>query len=157
MKSLKSYILALATLISAGAWNAVQADPVSSTEYQAVLETANNYFNGLATGNQEMIAKAFDLEAGHLKYVTTDKETGEEYVRVIAFDEFAKQFTEHKTETWKSEILSIDIVDNHMALVKLNFDTPRTHYVDYLVMYKRKAGWRIVSKTFVAHQLNTEQ
>ncbi len=153
----KKFTMAMASALCFSLSFTVQADPVSSTEYQAVLETANNYFSGLATGNQEMIAKAFDLEAGHLKYVTTNKETGEEYVRVISFDEFAKQFTEYKTETWKSEILSIDIVDNHMALVKLNFDTPRTHYVDYLVMYKRKAGWRIVSKTFVAHQLNEQK
>ena len=129
----KKFTMAMASALCFSLSFTVQADPVSSTENQAVLET------------------------GHLKYVTTNKETGEEYVRVISFDEFAKQFTEYKTETWKSEILSIDIVDNHMALVKLNFDTPRTHYVDYLVMYKRKAGWRIVSKTFVAHQLNEQK
>lgn len=157
MKMIRNAIAVLVATLGMIAPSASQADPVTVDEYAAVIETANNYFNGLATGNQEMIAKAFDLEHGHLKYITTDKETGEESVRVILFKEFAAQFTKRREETWTGEILSVDIVDNHMALVKMNFDTPRTHYVDYLVMYKRKEGWRIVSKTFVAHQLSEQK
>jgi len=37
-----------------------------------------------------------------------------------------------------------------MAMVKLDFDTPKTHYIDYLVMYKRESEWRIINKTFIA-------
>ncbi|WP_283235351.1 nuclear transport factor 2 family protein [Pseudoalteromonas rubra] len=37
-----------------------------------------------------------------------------------------------------------------MAMVKMDFHTPKTHYIDYLVMYKREGAWRIVTKTFVA-------
>ncbi len=157
MKKIRNVVLGMIAALSMIAPSASYADPVTIDEYAAVIETANNYFNGLTTGNQEMIAKAFDLEHGHLKYITTDKETGEESVRVILFKEFAKQFTKSREETWTGEILSVDIVDNHMAMVKMNFDTPRTHYVDYLVMYKRKEGWRIFSKTFVAHQLNEQK
>jgi len=51
-----------------------------------------------------------------------------------------------------AKILSVDIVDDKMAMVKLDFDTPKTHYVDYLVMYKRNNQWRIVNKTFVANK-----
>jgi len=126
------------------------AEPVSGKEYQAVVETAFNYFNGAANGDQKLLAKAFDLDFGHVKMIRVDKETGKETIRTVTLKEFSGYFKKATKDTWEANILSVDIVDEKMAMVKLDFDTPKTHYIDYLVMYKRDNDWRIINKTFVA-------
>ncbi len=97
---------------------------------------------------QVVIRLAFDLEFGHIKMIRLDKESGEESVRTLPLSEFVKFFKEATKDTWEAKVLSVDIVENKMAMVKLNFDTPKTHYIDYLVMYKRNDQWKIINKTF---------
>lgn len=126
------------------------AASVTGEEYQEVVKTAYNYFNGAANGDQALLAKAFDLEFGHVKMITVNKETGKETIRAVPLKEFAGYFKKATKDTWEANIVSVDIVDNKMAMVKLNFNTPKTHYIDYLVMYKRENEWRIVNKTFIA-------
>jgi len=126
------------------------AQSVTGSEYKAVVETAYNYFNGAANGDQKLLAEAFDLEFGHVKMVTTDKETGKETIRTVPLKEFAGYFKQVTKDTWQANILSVDIVDEKMAMVKLDFQTPKTQYIDYLVMYKREGDWRIINKTFVS-------
>ncbi|WP_286262064.1 nuclear transport factor 2 family protein [Thalassotalea atypica] len=126
------------------------AGSVTGKEYQAVIDTAYNYFNGAANGDQKLLLEAFDLEFGHVKMISVNKETGKETIRTVPLKEFAGYFKKATKDTWSANILSVDIVDDKMAMVKLDFDTPKTHYIDYLVMYKRENGWRIINKTFVA-------
>ncbi len=126
------------------------AESVTGKEYQAVVETAYNYFNGAANGNQKLLSKAFDLEFGHVKMISVNKETGKESIRTVPLKEFSGYFKKATKDTWEANILSVDIVDDRMAMVKLDFDTPKTHYIDYLVMYKRENEWRIINKTFIA-------
>jgi hypothetical protein len=83
--------------------------------------------------------------------IWVDEETEKETIRSIPLDEFASGFKQATKDTWKAKILSVDIVDSKMAMVKLDFDTPKSHYVDYLVMYNRNGEWRIINKTFVAN------
>jgi len=128
------------------------AESVTGKEYQAVVETAYNYFNGAANGDQKLLAKAFDLEFGHVKMITVSKETGKEIIRTVPLKEFSGYFKKATKDKWAANILSVDIVDDKMAMVKLDFDTPKTHYTDYLVMYKRENEWRIINKTFIANK-----
>ena len=130
----------------------IHAQSVTGKEYQAVVTTAYNYFNGAAKGDQELLSQAFDLEFGHVKMISIEKETGKETIRSVPLKEFALYFKKATKDTWKAKILSVDIVDEKMAMVKLDFDTPKTHYIDYLVMYKREDNWRIINKTFVARK-----
>jgi hypothetical protein len=129
-----------------------QAKSVTGTQYQAVVDTAYNYFNGIANADQQLLAKAFDLEFGHVKMINIDKETAKETIRTLTLQEFSGFFKQATKDTWQAKILSVDIVDDKMAMVKLNFETPKTHYIDYLVMYKRDNNWRIINKTFVANK-----
>jgi len=126
------------------------AKSVTGKEYQAVVETAYNYFNGAANGDQKLLSKAFDLEFGHVKMISVNKETKKETIRTVPLKEFTEYFKNATKDTWVAKILSVDIVDDKMAMVKLDFDTPNTHYIDYLVMYKRENEWRIINKTFIA-------
>lgn len=128
----------------------VSAQSKTSNEYQAVIDTAYNYFNGAANGDQQQLRGAFDVDFGDIKMLRTDKESGKEVIKTVSLDKFADYFKKATKDTWKAKVLSVDIVDDKMAMVKLDFDTPKTHYVDYLVMYKRDGQWRIVNKTFVA-------
>ena len=84
--------------------------------------------------------------------INIDKETGKETIRTLTLREFSGFFKEATKDKWQEKVLSVDIVDDKMAMVKLNFDTPKTHYIDYLVMYKRDNNWRIINKTFVANK-----
>lgn len=129
-----------------------QAKSVVSNEHNAVIDTAFRYFEGVASGDQELLANSFDMEFGDIKMLRVDEETGKETIKTLPLHEFAKIFKQATKDTWEAEILSVDIVKNKMAMVKLNFDTPKTHYIDYLVLHKRNGQWRIVNKTFVAEK-----
>jgi hypothetical protein len=129
---------------------ASNAEAITGKEYQAVVATAYNYFNGAATGDQKLLSSAFDMEFGHVKMISVSKETGKETIRTVPLKEFSGYFKKATKDTWSANILSVDIVDDKMAMVKLDFNTPKTHYIDYLVMYKRENGWRIINKTFIA-------
>ncbi|TWX65180.1 nuclear transport factor 2 family protein [Colwellia demingiae] len=126
------------------------AESVTGKEYKAVVETAYNYFNGAANGDQKLLSQAFDQEFGHVKMITINKETGKETIRTVSLKEFSGYFKKATKDKWVANILSVDIVDDKMAMVKLDFNTPKTHYIDYLVMYKRENKWRIINKTFIA-------
>lgn len=129
-----------------------QAKSVTSDEYQAVIATAYKYFEGAANGDQALLAEAFDQEFGHVKMIRKDKDTGKEIIKSVPLKEFAGYFSKATTDTWQANVLSVDIVDEKMAMVKLDFKTAKTHYIDYLVMYKRDNNWRIINKTFTAKQ-----
>ena len=130
------------------------AESIVGKEHKAVIETALNYFNGAANGDQALMSKAMDIEFGHMKMVSVDKESGKETIRIVPLKEFVGFFKSPTKDTWEANILSVDIVDDKMAMVKLDFDTPKTHYIDYLVMYNRDNKWRIINKTFVATKKN---
>ena len=130
----------------------VRAEAVSGKEYQAVIDTAFNYFNGVANADQSLLEKAFDQNIGHIKSIRKNKETGKAYIDSVSLKTFAGYFKEATKDTWKADILSVDIVDDKMAMVKLSFETSKTHYIDYLVMYKLEDQWRIINKTYVANK-----
>lgn len=140
----------LLTILSLSFSSKSSAKAETSTEYQQVIDVAYTYFNGAAKGDQQLLAQAFDLENGHIKMIRKNKETGEETINTMLLNDFAKVFKQATKDTWQAKVLSVDIVENTMAMVKLDFDTPKTHYIDYLVMYKRNGQWKIVNKTFYA-------
>lgn len=126
------------------------AEAKINNEHQVIIDTAYDYFNGAANGDQEQLARAFDMEFGDVKMITVDKETGNETIRSVPLKQFATYFKKATEDVWQAKVLSVDVVGEQMAMVKLDFDTPKTHYVDYLVMYKRQQKWKIINKTFVA-------
>ncbi len=152
MMKIKNLLLTIATVSSLIVSLSTHAATQTSDEYQAVVAVAYNYFNGAANGDQQLLSSAFDMEFGHVKMINKDKTTGKDTIRTVPLKEFAGYFNKMTKDTWKANVLSVDIVDNKMAMVKLDFDTPKTHYVDYLVMYKREHKWQIINKTFVANK-----
>ncbi len=132
----------------------VSARGKTNDEYQAVVKAAYAYFEGAANGDQAQLNASFDTDFGDVKMLRQGDESKKEVIRTVPMHEFAKFFTKATSETWHANILSVDIVDNKMAMVKMDFKTAKTHYIDYLVMYKRNGLWRIINKTFVAKPLS---
>ena len=127
----------------------VNAQPITSNTHELVTKVAKDYFNGMANGDLELLGQAFDMEYGDVKILDTDPKTQIHSIRRIPFSKFVNAFKGNANKPWTSEILSVDIVDDRMALVKLSLKTKKSHYVDYLTMYKRNGNWRIINKMFV--------
>ncbi|SFD57509.1 nuclear transport factor 2 family protein [Pseudoalteromonas denitrificans] len=150
MTLIKNVLSILTSVFFLSLSTTANAQALINKEYKAVVDTAYNYFTGAANGDQALLSKSFDLEFGHVKMISIDKETQKETIRTVPLKEFSGFFNKVTQDKWQAKILSVDIVDDKMAMVKLDFDTPKTHYIDYLVMYKRNNDWRIVNKTFIS-------
>ncbi|TLX48085.1 hypothetical protein C1E24_04595 [Pseudoalteromonas phenolica] len=150
MLNLKSSLQAIALVAMVSFSGASSAKATFNAEHNDIVKTVNSYFKGIAESDEVLIAQAFELENGHIKSIVTDKETGKQSIRSQTLGDFAKIFKQPTKDHWQAHILSIDVVDQHMAMVKLNFETSKTHYIDYLVLYKFNDAWKIVNKTFVA-------
>ena len=125
------------------------AKPSFNSTHQQITQVAENYFHGMANGDLKLLREAFDTEYGDVKIMDTDPETQQNTIRTIPFAKFVKAFEGNNNKPWSLNILSLDVVDDKMALVKLSLTTEKSHYIDYLTMYKRNNQWRIVNKTFV--------
>ncbi|UOE89794.1 nuclear transport factor 2 family protein [Vibrio splendidus] len=118
----------------------------TSSEYEKIVSTTYNYFEGLHSGNQSLLNQSFDMNNGYMK------SNNENAINSTPLRSFAKKFTEKSEEQWHGKILSIDIVDDKMAFVKFDFDTPKIHYIDYLLLLKSDNDWLITSKAYVAQE-----
>jgi len=150
MNAIKQFINGTIAALCLLSPSMVLAESVTSNEYQAVVSTAYNYVNGLANADQKMLANSLDLKFGDVKMLKINKESHKETIRTVSLTEFVGFFKEATKDTWQAKVISVDIVDDKMAMVKLDFETPKTYYTDYLVMYKRDNNWRIINKTFIA-------
>ncbi len=150
MKTVKQFITNTIAILLFISPLTVKAESVTNNEYQAVVNTAYNYFNGAATGDQSLLNASFDMDFGDVKILTIDKQTQKETIRTVSFKEFAGFFKKATKDSWQANVTSVDIVDDKMAMVKMDFTTAKTQYIDYLVMYKRDEKWRIINKTFIA-------
>lgn len=147
MKPIIRYVMLPLALIAI--MTQVVAKPVSSSTHEVVTKVAIDYFNGMANGDLDLLGEVFDMDYGDVKILDTDPDTQKNSIRRIPFAKFVNAFKGNSNKPWVSDILSVDIVDDRMALVKLSLKTEKSHYVDYLMMYKRDNKWRIVNKVFV--------
>lgn len=145
MKTVIQYVML--PLVFMGIVTQVVAKPVSSSTHEIVTKIAIDYFHAVANGDLDLLGEVFDMEYGDVKILDTDPNTQKNSIRRIPFSKFA--FEGNTNKPWISDILSVDIVDDRMALVKLSLKTKKSHYVDYLTMYKRDNKWQIVNKVFV--------
>ena len=124
----------------------VKAQPEISDTHEAISQVVKDYFNGMANGDLDLMAKAFDMEYGDIKYMVPDENTKKTTIRDIHFSEFVNVFKNLSNMPWTGKILSLDVVDDRMAMVKFSLKTDKRDYVDYLAMYKRNGNWRIINK-----------
>lgn len=124
----------------------VSASAEKDSEHAAIAKVTYTYFDGLYLGNNKLMNKAFDMENGQVKSLENGK------IQAISLKAFSNYFTEKSDETWQGKILSMDVVDNRMAFVKFDFDTPDSHYIDYLILLKTDGEWKITNKAYVENK-----
>ncbi len=151
-----AWIIAAAALLGApalaqddGAEAAAVGVATMSDAERDVRERAADYFLGGQDADQDRLARAFDLDNGHMKYVAANDD-GTEELRVVTLAEFRARNTTPSTVDRTGRILSLDIVDDKMAWVKFQIVYPDGgQFIDYLLMYKTNGDWSIVNKMFV--------
>jgi hypothetical protein len=155
--TMKHALIALAALAAAAPALAQDSDAEAPAAGVATMtdverevrERVADYFLGGQDGDQERLARAFDLDNGHMKFVTTNDD-GEEVIAVVTLADFRARMNRPTPVDRTGRILALDIVDEKMAWVKFQIVYPDgAQFIDYLLMYKRNGDWSIVNKMFV--------
>lgn len=114
----------------------------SITEFEAVRQAAWQYYEGLQTGNIELLTKAFHPEA--MMY-------GPGMIVPIQglFDYVAAQTAPAKSgERHECMITKIDCVGNAASVEMLQQSYQGINYINYFQLLKLEGNWVIVSKSF---------
>lgn len=137
-------LLLLAALASVAAPR-VLAQRASGDELGAIREPIDLYFRAQATGDGDMIRRAFHPEA-RLSRIDAGR-----LVQMTA-EEFAKRFdgSPPKDEHARlRRIVSMDVTGD-VAVVKLELDYPGVFFTDYMTLLRVGNGWRIINKSYHA-------
>jgi len=125
----------------------VAIEPVASQdpgEETAVREALSFYIQGHATGDREIMARAFHPEA-HLTFVEPDG-----FLRTISLEQFLSGFSGRPAPDEDQRIRTIEWVDvgGTTAVGKIILDYPTVHFVDYMSLHKVDGEWKIVHKSY---------
>ena len=111
----------------------------------AVTETVRAYYDGIMTGDEAKLGRAF-----HPRACIVGNEHGELYWATL--DEFVaeckKAVAQAGPHEWRIEVLSFE---GDTALVRLGCQFAGVWYSDDLSMLRIDDAWRIVHKTFYPH------
>lgn len=144
-KSLSAAAVAVAAMSSLTALE-VRAEAAFNEDEIAVRRAVEDYFWGRQNGDQDRLARGFQLEGGDMKSVGT--ENGKDSLRILPLSEFRSRLNKPLEEASNGTILAMDIVDGKMAWVKLNLDSASRTFTDYLLFYKINGEWKLVNKMF---------
>jgi hypothetical protein len=120
-----------------------------------VRQKVESYYKGYLNNDAKEIISAFDLENGHLKARQKDTLTQKDFVRVYPMEQVAERWANKKpfTDSQKAisylKILSMDILQGELAVVKVELKAGEKLFIDYLSLYKINEEWKIVNKVFV--------
>lgn len=120
-----------------------------------VRQKVESYYKGYLNNDAKEIVAAFDLENGHLKALQKDTATQKEFVRVYPMEQVAERwanktpFTDAQKAVSYLKILSMDILQGELAVVKVELKSGEKLFIDYLSLYKINEEWKIVNKVFV--------
>jgi hypothetical protein len=122
---------------------------------QACEASIRNYFEGYLAGDHAKLTAAFDTSAGAMFALRDSGKTTMNFpMRELMqrwVDNVKKNpYSESDLKASKYEVLSCDVVDDAMAVVKLDITLGKRRFLDYLALYKIAGAWKIVSKVFVA-------
>lgn len=125
----------------------VPPTPVSDAEKKLVAAPLENYIAAQATGNGELIRKAFDSEA-KVMFISDGKFT--EWTA----EEFAARFNGKPDADEAKRKRSFDVLDvyGNAAIARVTLDYPNVKFTDYMTLLKIGGEWKIINKTFYAEQ-----
>jgi hypothetical protein len=113
-----------------------------------------NYFEGYMSGDHAKLTAAFDTSAGAMIALRDSGKTTMNFpmrdLMLRWVDNVKKTpYSDADRKASKYAIVSCDIVDDVLAIVKLDITLGKRRFLDYLSLYKIDGTWKIVSKVFV--------
>lgn len=123
----------------------VDSAAAQENETESAKIPLNNYLQAQATGNGDLIRKAFFKDARIMAF-RDGKLTN------LNVEEFAGRFNGKAADDEakrKRKIESLDISGN-AAVAKIVLDYPTVKFVDYMSLLKIDGEWKIVNKSFYA-------
>ena len=115
----------------------------------AVRKIVEQHIAGIVGADAKQIESAWDTQAGRITFVSRG-EDGQEVVTSGPIGDAIKLWSQKKMTGTAGEILSVDIVNDKMALVKAKITWNRQVFDDYLVLLATDGEWKLVSKTYTA-------
>jgi regulator of protease activity HflC (stomatin/prohibitin superfamily) len=123
----------------------VNSAAAQENETESAKIPLNNYLQAQATGNGELIRKAFYKDARIMAF-RDGKLTN------LSVEEFAGRFSGKTAEDEakrKRKIESLEISGN-AGVAKIVLDYPTVKFIDYMSLLKIDGEWKIVNKSFYA-------
>jgi hypothetical protein len=148
---MKKTIIALIASSIAATTLLAQKD-AGNTDEQAIREAVGDYFRGVTQADRSLLEKAWDVPSGHMKWVARGA-TGKEEVKVMPIAAAIERWASRAQPDASSQVLSLDIVDGKMAVVKFQFIVRKTDFTDFLSLFKVNGEWKIINKIAVDKKL----
>lgn len=128
-----------------GSFIFVNSASAQETETDAAKIPLNNYLQAQATGNGELIRKAFFKDARIMAF-------RDEKLTNLSVEEFAARFTGKAAEDEAKRKRSIESLEisGSAGVAKIVLDYPTVKFVDYMSLLKIDGEWKIVNKSFYA-------
>lgn len=113
---------------------------------QDIQHLLQDYFDGLYTGDTELFARVFHPEASYVSAVPHEQFTlnMSEYFERVRH----RASPQSQQQPRYDRILSIEILDTHIAVAKVQCALPPKLFIDCLTLLHTPDGWRIISKVF---------
>lgn len=120
---------------------------MTDDDKKTVAVPLENYIKAHATGDGELIRKAFHAEAKVMFF------SNEKFNQWSA-EEFAARFTGKPAADEAKRKRSFEILDvaGNAAIAKVVLDYPTVKFTDYMTLLKIDGEWKIINKSFYAEQ-----
>ena len=129
----------LGLLVSSGA---AAQDHSDEAQIRRVLQA---YVEGWKAGDAERLGEVL---APNGTVMWTSETDGVETLQTMTFAAIIERGRSQRVYELTS-VVSLDIVDETLAVAKVDIERAGGSYIDYLVLYKLGEEWRIVNKAFV--------
>lgn len=156
MSRVMNAVVVLAVMLGSFAATALAEEALPQKDAQelspsevAVRKIVDQHIAGIVAADAKQIEAAWDTKAGRITSVSRDKES-KEIVTSGPIGESIKLWSQKKLSGTAGEILSVDVVNDRMALVKAKITWNRQVFDDYLVLLATDGEWKLVSKTYTA-------
>lgn len=129
-----------------GGWSANHSNRAENNAEQLIKTAIQNYQDGFNQRDAELLRQAFHEGTGHVKSISKNDD-GTDKVRVTAVSDWIKKVTpEGENRDIKIRILSINMVNDQIANVFIDFDGV---LFDMLLVAKVDGNWRILNKVSI--------
>lgn len=127
---------------------------VQAQDKKLIKEALENYFQGYIQNDSVVLQRSFELHNGHMKGVFKNS-SSQDSLWARNFDVVINRwatktpFTDAQKKKSYYKILSLDIVEEKMAVAKIKIQLADRLFIDYLSLYKINGVWKIINKIFV--------